>query len=262
MTDKSRACSFDKNAEIYDAVRPGYPQQMYADIKKYCMITEKSRLLEIGAGSGIATTEINNYFQANITAIEPGKNMFQICQNRFLNKTDVTVYNTDLEDFATNRAFDEVLSATAFHWPDPDQKYQICHKLLQSKGYLAVFWNNFSNDEQKIFTDIQKLYDKFLPDLHFNYGSGHDWRQNRIQQRQKEINESGYFNIIFSRQYNTKHIYSTENYIGLLKTYSTHAVQDGQTMKAFHSSIRQLLDSHGGFFHLPVLVNLEIAEKI
>jgi tRNA G46 methylase TrmB len=47
-------------ANNYDDDRPGYPAQMYEDIQKICAVSDQSILLEIGAGSGIATVELAN----------------------------------------------------------------------------------------------------------------------------------------------------------------------------------------------------------
>ena len=49
--------SFDVFANNYHSVRPGYPVLLFEDIKEQCGIGSDSRLLEIGAGSGIATIE-------------------------------------------------------------------------------------------------------------------------------------------------------------------------------------------------------------
>ena len=64
--------SFDVFAEDYHSVRPGYPPALYGDIKKLCGIGSTSRLLEIGAGSGIATVELAK-FGGRVQSIGIGK---------------------------------------------------------------------------------------------------------------------------------------------------------------------------------------------
>ncbi len=42
-------------AETYDAIRPGYPVPLIADIVEAGNLSEASKLMEIGAGTGKAT---------------------------------------------------------------------------------------------------------------------------------------------------------------------------------------------------------------
>ncbi len=71
--------SFDVYADNYHQVRPGYPMQMYNDIRSSCGITKGSRLLEIGAGSGIATAQLAK-FDCEIVGVEPGSQLAAIAR--------------------------------------------------------------------------------------------------------------------------------------------------------------------------------------
>lgn len=46
---------FNENVENYEKYRPSYVPQLYYDIAKYSDMDDKSRVLEIGAGTGQAT---------------------------------------------------------------------------------------------------------------------------------------------------------------------------------------------------------------
>ena len=47
--------TFDSAADIYDAARPSYPEQLFDDLVKLAGLEAGSRLLEIGCATGKAT---------------------------------------------------------------------------------------------------------------------------------------------------------------------------------------------------------------
>ncbi len=44
--------TFDEVAELYDRVRPGYPEELFDDVAEISGIPPEGRMLEIGAGTG------------------------------------------------------------------------------------------------------------------------------------------------------------------------------------------------------------------
>ena len=48
--------NFDNQAEAYEASRPEYPRELYQDMLRYQPLDRTSQVLEIGLGSGKATT--------------------------------------------------------------------------------------------------------------------------------------------------------------------------------------------------------------
>lgn len=48
---------FNKAAEYYDRFRPSYPQEIIEELISEAEISKGSKLLEIGAGSGKATSQ-------------------------------------------------------------------------------------------------------------------------------------------------------------------------------------------------------------
>ena len=53
-----RALSFGAVAENYDRYRPSYPPQLVDDV---CALLPGRRMVEIGAGTGIATGQFNDF---------------------------------------------------------------------------------------------------------------------------------------------------------------------------------------------------------
>lgn len=106
--------SFDAVAETYHSVRPEYPEQLYTDIKEICNIDRASRLLEISAGTGIATVKLAK-LNSKIVAIEPGVHLAAIARERTREYPNVEVCEETFEDFRSSERFDAILAFTSFH---------------------------------------------------------------------------------------------------------------------------------------------------
>lgn len=69
---KKESEMFDKAAEYYDEFRPGYPKEIIQTMVEKTNLSNFSKTLEIGAGSGKATEYFKDY-GFSIRCIEPGK---------------------------------------------------------------------------------------------------------------------------------------------------------------------------------------------
>ena len=62
---------FNEVPELYDRVRPGYPDELFADLVSIIGMDERSSVLEVGCGTGQATRSLAA-LGCSMTAIEPG----------------------------------------------------------------------------------------------------------------------------------------------------------------------------------------------
>src|ERR1051326_4223118 len=99
--------SFNTFAENFHSVRPAYPQEVYEDIKLLCDINNTSNLLEIGAGSGIATIELAK-LGGKILAIEPGIKLIEIFKQQTKEFPNVTILEGTFENFQSETQFDAI----------------------------------------------------------------------------------------------------------------------------------------------------------
>ena len=118
--------SFDVFANNYHSVRPGYPAILFEDVRDRCGISSASRLLEIGAGSGIATVELAK-LGCHVVAIEPGAHLAAIAREQAGKFENVEVFEGTFENFQTRNRFDEILAFTAF-------------EAFFTPGFVAVFF--------------------------------------------------------------------------------------------------------------------------
>ena len=110
------AATFDEDAELYDRVRPGYPERLFADLAGH---VELGRVLEIGSGTGQATGDLSRR-SARVAAVEPGRALFDVARRRLADLPNVEHVNASFEELAVEPgSFDVVASFTAWHWLDP-----------------------------------------------------------------------------------------------------------------------------------------------
>lgn len=257
---RQRAQTFNTNAAIYDDVRPGYPDQLYRDIQEYAKITGTTRILEIGAGNGIATHEMARHWNADITAIEPGADLLAIARQRCRQFPKVHFIRSTFEEYNTPEQFDVIMSATAFHWIDPFVKLTKPAKLLKDDGVLAVFWNNYFRDDNMIFDEINAAYTLYHPTL----SGERDIRQairEKIQTRIDELRSIPVFQHVQHREYTFAVPLTTDGYLKLLKTFSPNAICPPAEIEPFYQEIERILAQHGNRLMQPILVNLEILQK-
>jgi len=250
---------FSRLASTYDEVRPGYPDELYEVIRGECSIEENSLILEIGAGTGIATEEMYTRFQSPMTALEPGLESFDRLRSRMLGYEGVSVLNTSFERFVPVRPFDCIVSATAFHWVDRKTRFALADRSLKEEGSLILFWNNYSRTDDSFFDEIQAVYKHYYPVKTFNNDIRIIQRKS-IEDRKREITKSGLFEIVRHEEFLVYRTYSADDYVRLLKTFSKNAKRPAESMSIFYEKMNELVASRGGL-KLPILVDLNIARK-
>src|SRR5579872_2830541 len=132
--DKKRAISFKEEAQLYDKMRPSYPKFWIIDLQTVAKLNDKSKILEVGSGTGIATSDLLN-ISKRITCLDPGKEMLEVAEDKFPN---LAFRNSTFEKFESKEAYDLIVSAMAWHWVDSKVGYKKAYKLLADPGFLAT----------------------------------------------------------------------------------------------------------------------------
>src|SRR3954447_10892896 len=101
---------FDGIADAYARERPTYPDEL---VDQACAGVRTA--LEIGCGSGQLTRALVAR-GLDIDALDPAPNMVAEARKH----ANATYHIGRFEDFDPPRRYDAVLSASAFHWVDPN----------------------------------------------------------------------------------------------------------------------------------------------
>jgi SAM-dependent methyltransferase len=143
---------FERMAAEYATSRPPYPPGLYAVLVSEGIIGPGTRVLEIGAGSGLATREVVRS-GSEVVAMEPGRELARLLKSDI---PGISVIRARLEDFDPPLAsFDSVLAATSMHWVDPSVGLPKLHATLRPRGWLAV-WRHRFGDESVDDTEFRR----------------------------------------------------------------------------------------------------------
>lgn len=252
--------SFDIFANNYDDVRPGYPSQMYEDIQKICAISDNSKLLEIGVGSGIATTELAK-FGCYVLGIEPGSNLVKIAKEKTSKNEKIKIEEAMFESFKTTEKFDVALALTSFHWISEYVKYKKVFDMLQDNGNFVLVWNSFFQSNSPAADEINLIYQEVLSDIYPN----NDINVNssvfeKLNSREREVHENDLFYIHFLRKYITVCNYDSENYQKLLNTFPKIIKVEKERRDEFLKKIGLVVEKYGKI-SIPLLTTLIICRK-
>lgn len=242
MTDRRDALkrTFDRSAALYDAARPGYPDQLFADLRQLTNIASGGRILEIGAGTGKATVPLARQ-GFRLVALEPGPHLAAVLRSKLAGFSSVTVEERTLEDWLPAEPFDLVVAATSFTWLDPAVRAKKIATALRPGGYLAVFWNAHVqpvDEKDEFFSAVQMIYRAHTPDM-VGTPSAPDTLPTEID---PDILESGLFTQVATRRYPWTEVYTADRYIRLLQTFSGHIALPDATRRALLRDIRRLID--------------------
>ena len=151
------------------------------------------RLLEIGSGTGKATTGlVSSGF--DVLGLEPGAAMIEAARaNPAL--ADVRFERATFEAWNAANAppFDAVASAQAWHWIDPTVGYAKAAQVLLPGGVLAIFGNVAPFPEGSMKAEVDAAYDRLAPEMsdrgeefatqHLLHGKRADRRADRGERR-------------------------------------------------------------------------------
>ncbi len=254
---KQSSQRFDTVAENYDTYRPGYPKELMDSIVETTRLTSSSRLLEIGTGTGQATRPFAER-GCDILCIEPGVNLAAIAQRNLLAYPGVQFELCRFEEWQERPdAFDLVFSAQAFHWVPWETGIPKAARVLSPGGYLALIWNLYPGLQGPLDMELQKAYEQITPDI----GTPETKMEDTIHERAGWIEASGCFRPVTIRRFPWTLCYTTQQYLGLLDTYSDHICLPVETRQQLYQEIGQAIDRNGGTLERPYVAVLFIAQK-
>lgn len=147
IAEREGRLAFGHNPIGYDAVRPPYPEAIFAVFREEGALFPGAATLEIGAGNGLATRRLLALGATPMTVLEPDSRFAQLLQA--LPKPaqgDYHIIHSAFEEVQfDDETFDLMVSATAFHWLAPTTRVERIWQVLKPGGYVALFWNTFQD---------------------------------------------------------------------------------------------------------------------
>lgn len=250
--------TFDDIVELYDYARPDYPQKLFEDIIAYSEINFASEILDVGAGTGQATTFFANHGY-KITALEIGRRQVSYLKEKYKFYPKVRVRRGKFEDIVFNTNFDLLIAASSFHWIDETVRYKKTYTLLNDGGTLAQFWHMHPVQKynEKIYNRLNDVYSIYFKGRKFyNYTE----LKEIIEKRMRQLVLYNFKNTFFY-EYRYEHFYSASEYTALLSTYS-YVRSLGDQKEKFLYHIYKCIKEYGDAIRIPNIVHLYLAKKL
>jgi ubiquinone/menaquinone biosynthesis C-methylase UbiE len=223
---------FDEVADLYAATRSGYPAEIVDVVIRTAGLAHGSVVLEIGCGTGQLTASLaGRGFE--LTALDIGPSLVAAAQ-RALGESAATFVASSFEDFAAPDAgFDLIVSATAFHWIDPEVRFSKAARLLRPGGWLALLGTAERYDDP-IGSALLQLWITRSDD-------GGTWaRQPRLTEADS-INGSGLFEPAVVQTHQRRAAMSAGAVLGIENTRATALSWPAEEREEFTAQLRELL---------------------
>jgi SAM-dependent methyltransferase len=237
--------SFDEVAAVYDRGRPPYPDAVIDDLLAGTGIQPGDRVLEIGCGTGQITVPLAER-GLHITALEPGANLAAIARAKLAAYPAVAVIESRFEDYELPpEPFGLVVSATAFHWVDPQIRVAKSATALTHGGYLAIihtYWGVGAHRDA-FGARSQPCYERWQPDAEPGFVPP---VIADLPATRRDLAESAVFTVVLHRFYEQVNHHTTASYLDLLRTFSDVQGLDPGARDGLLGCLRQLIDDEFG----------------
>ncbi len=137
--------AFGADPAGYHAARPAYPEATWAALRERAGLGPGADILEIGAGTGLATAPLLSHAPARLVAVEPDRRLAAFLRASIPDPRLHVVAAAFESAELPHAGFDLVASATAFHWLDAAPALKRVHDLLRPRGAVALWWNVFGD---------------------------------------------------------------------------------------------------------------------
>jgi SAM-dependent methyltransferase len=258
MTERVRATVFGEVADSYDDVRAGYPAELVDMVLDY-LGRPPSRVVEVGAGTGKAT-EAFAARDLPIVCVEPDPLMATVLRRRFVGLPRVVVVPSRFEDWVPPAGgIDLLYAAQAWHWVEPETRWQRAHAAVRSGGVVAIFGHGYLFVDQAMQDAIHATYADLAPEL---LNAGTEQPTPEEVWFTVELRGSGLFEDLRAVGFKNIVAYPTDRYLALLSTFSNHRMVAEERRATVHGAVAEVIDARGGVVELQLDTLLAVGRRV
>jgi SAM-dependent methyltransferase len=241
---------FNEVPDLYDRVRPGYPDELFADLVAITGLDARSSILEVGCGTSQATRSLVA-LGSSVTAVEPGAAMAALARQRLEGLRSVEIETVSFEDWDDHgRRFDLLVAAASWHWVDPSIGWRKAHFVLVPGGWLALLGNVVVRraGELEVYAETADLHERFCP-------GNTDWGDPPLEEEVRATNEGwgppnedreGLFGPTVVRWYPMVQWFDGKGFADLLRSTSVYRKLDAAVREQLLEAIAERIRSRMG----------------
>ena len=247
---------FGEDAELYDRARPTYPAELIDDVVG--LVGNGSHAVDAGCGTGKATVLLAARGLDGV-AVDPDPAMAAVAR-RHLDATPV--WRVEVSSFETwspardDPPIDLLVSAQAWHWFDPEVRFQKAYGLLRPGGWMALWWNGPAVFDTPARRAIDAAYQAFAPEIVHRGIAGHpvpDFEPMPLD---------AWFGAPLQRSYPWTKRYSAATWCDLLRTSSDHRMLAEDRRERLLEAVTEAIESNGGTYDHPYVCGLWAAQRL
>jgi SAM-dependent methyltransferase len=226
---------FGTVADLYDDMRPDYPDELYDAIEAVVGRFEGMAVLDLAAGTGLQNRAIARR-GARLVAVDPDIGMLR----RLRAKSPVVPAVVGRAEASPLRdgTVDLVVCATAWHWLHTGEAVEEVRRVLRPGGHLAVWWANNNWGDGIEWEDAQSaVFDRWdsvqgsVPPSHDGVGP----RDAAADLRSRGLN------VILAREFNWTRTVTRGEHLKMLGTHSNNLALSEPDRRAMLAQIEVAL---------------------
>lgn len=154
------ATGFERSAELYELGRPDYPPAALEWLSQRLDLRVGRTVIDLAAGTGKLTRLLVGT-RSSVIAVEP---VHAMCAVLARVAPEVAVVEGTAEAMPVcSGCADAVTVAQAFHWFDGHSALREIHRVLRTRGVLALVWNRRKMDDP-LHQEISRIIDPYRGD--------------------------------------------------------------------------------------------------
>jgi SAM-dependent methyltransferase len=240
---------FNEVAELYDRVRPTYPDELFADLATFTGVDRQSSVLEVGCGTGQASRPLAA-LAGSVTAVEPGGDMAMLARRRLSDLGNVEVETSSFEEWDDHgRTFDLLVAASSWHWVNPQVGWRRAHDVLHPNGWMALLGNVVVRrpGEPEVYAETADLHEQFSP-------GNPDWGDPPLDEEVRATDAGwglvedpgGLFGATIVRWYPTVQWFDGAGFADLLRSTSIYRKLESDVREALLGAMAERIRTHMG----------------
>lgn len=244
LLDRSDGRSiFGRDATGYHQSRAGYPAALFDQLKS--RVKPSPAILEIGAGTGLASSELLKFGPSQLTIVEPDAELCRFLDERFRGPP-VTVLHAAFPDVSIDGRFDLAACAAAFHWMEPEPALAKVRSLLVPGGTWAMWWNCYfgHRESDALAEHAHRLLSEEGVALPPSYSGGSHYALDR-DRHAGQLSQAG-FSSIEHAVYRTVRTFSPKQAVDLYGTFSFIRLLPAEAQERILSRIAEIVATELG----------------
>lgn len=251
FSDEQRL-AFGRAAELYDDIRPGYPEALIDGLMAAAGLVDGDRVYEVGAGTGKGTVELAGR-GLEVLAIEPDPEMARIARRHLASLPRVSLIETGFEQWACAEPRKTLISFQAWHWMSPELRYRIAHDVICPDGTLGAVWSFPDWQHCLLREQLAEAYRTAAPGMSIDFpmhpasaptALAGDWKAESVHE--------GLFRDPVIRQFTWVKRYRDADYVRLLQTHQDHILLGADQRDQLLAQLHDVIHAAGEAIDLPL----------